>query len=106
MRTAGWLAELTDPLLAVFQESATANPDEDARHRSPAALLPRVRHRGRRAATGAISFFLHDADEPASARDLVVRLSSVTPELGPVTPNASAPTTDRWSFVPASTSRQ
>ncbi|MCA9615384.1 MAG: hypothetical protein H6721_08780 [Sandaracinus sp.] len=86
LRTAGWLAELTDPLLAVFQESATANPDEDARrldllllyyHASDTEAAARRRAQDR--------FFLHDADEPASARDLVVRLSSVTPELGTVT---------------------
>ncbi|MCU0673200.1 MAG: hypothetical protein MUE69_10455 [Myxococcota bacterium] len=86
LRTAGLLRELTDPLLDVFLETAPTSPDEDARrldllllyyHASDTESAARRRRQDR--------FFLHDANEPASARDLVVRLSSVTPELGNVT---------------------
>lgn len=86
LRTAGLLRELTDPLLDVFLETAPTSPDEDARrldllllyyHASDTEAAARRRRQDR--------FFLHDANEPASARDLVVRLSSVTPELGNVT---------------------
>jgi hypothetical protein len=83
----GLLGEMTDALLAIFQETASSTTDADARRLD---LLVRYYHangdaevmRRRRLAD---RFFLHDADVPASARDLVERLAALAPELGRVT---------------------
>ncbi|MBX3250604.1 MAG: hypothetical protein KF901_25730 [Myxococcales bacterium] len=87
LRRAGVASELVDPLLAQLSALVPAKPDDDERRLDLLILYyegngdEESAFRRRKADR----FFLHDAREHASARELVFRLAFLAPELGDVT---------------------
>ena len=86
LRDAGLLRDLTDPLLAVIQESTNSMADSEARRMDLLSLYYRAN--GERSISKRRilqdRFFYYVSGEPVNAHGLVKRLAAVAPEVGAV----------------------